>query len=132
MSNQVQAAALAVKESPEAFYKRISLSDSGETSHMGGIYLHKDFAKFIFDKPGKKGTNKERIANITWYDGKKSLLCRFCYYGKGTRNEYRITRLSRTFKAGQFVIFIKVSNDSYQGFLLEEEDISIFYSKFNQ
>jgi hypothetical protein len=129
MSIQVNKAVEALKENSLGFYKKISLSDSGKTSHQGGIYVHKSFAKVLFDDMGKKGSNKDRLANIDWYDGKKSILCRFCYYGRGTRNEYRITRFSRPFKEGQFIVVVKISDDNYQGFLLEEEDISTFYSK---
>jgi len=128
MSNQIQAAVEALKESSAGFYKKISLNDAGVSSHQAGIYVHKKFAKVLFDEPGKKGDNKDRLSNIEWYDGQKSLLCRFCYYGKGTRNEYRITRLARSFKSGQFVIIVKIFADHYVGFLLEEEHINTFYS----
>ncbi len=52
---------------------------------------------------------------------------RFIYYGKGTRDEYRITRtpVFRTEFTGALFILIKRSNHNYQAFVLNtDEDIN--------
>ncbi len=62
---------------------------------------------------------------------------RFIYYGKGTRNEYRITNFGRSFPflapeyTGALFIFTKVSEDDYQAYILNsDDDIEAFLNAF--
>ena len=95
MSDSVKLAIDSVNKSKVTFCKFISANDSGETGgHQGGIYIPKNSVQILFDKPGKKGENLERFVTINWPD-KTISRSRFIYYGKGTRNEYRITQLNK-------------------------------------
>lgn len=120
-----------VKEHQYSFCKFISANDAGETgAHQAGLYIPKNSIKLLFDEPGEKGKNKEKLASISWQDGLISN-CRFIYYGQGTRNEYRITRLGRHFKVGEFVIIVRLSDEEYLGYLLtKEKEISDFLAEF--
>ena len=62
---------------------------------------------------------------------------RFIYYGKGTRNEYRITNFGRGFPflrpeyTGALFVFTKCDVEDYQAFVLNsEEDIDQFLDAF--
>lgn len=78
-----------------SFCKFISANDAGITgSHQSGIYIPKNSFSILFDSAGVKGENKERSINIKWQNTFSTESC-FKYYGKGTRNEYRITRFGR-------------------------------------
>ncbi|QNR83422.1 ATP-binding protein [Pedobacter riviphilus] len=121
MTDELSSAIAAVKAHQYSFCKFVSPNDAGATgAHQAGLYIPKNSIKLMFDEPGKKGENKEKFASIQWYDGATSE-CRFIYYGQGTRNEYRITRMGRSFKEGQLIILTKISEDSYLGFLLSDE-----------
>lgn len=121
MTDELTSAIAAVKTYQYSFCKFVSANDAGATgAHQAGLYIPKNSIKLMFDEPGRKGENKEKFASIEWFDGEISE-CRFIYYGQGTRNEYRITRLGRSFKEGQLVILTKISEESYLGFLLSGE-----------
>lgn len=60
------------------------------------------------------------------------------YYGKKTRNEYRITRFGRDFpflqddNVGDLLILAKFSEEDYAGYVLNsDEDIDEFFATFN-
>jgi len=92
MSEILNEAIESVRNSDLSFCKFVSANDAGETGgHQAGIYVPKRAISLIFDEPGKKGENKESTGFVKWYDGLE-VEARFIYYGKGTRNEYRITR----------------------------------------
>lgn len=132
MTSEISKVIDAVKSGRYSFCKFISPNDAGETgAHQGGLYIPKNSIALLFDEPGRKGENKEKMARITWDDGTTSD-CRFIYYGKGSRNEYRITRLGRHFKVGEFVVIVKNSEEDYTGFVISQSsDINDFLDEFD-
>lgn len=121
----------AVSNYEHSFSKFISPNDSGSTgAHQAGLYIPKNSYKLLFDTPGTLGVNREETGYITWSDGRK-VECRLKYYGVGTRNEYRITRMGRNFTQGELLILVKTSADNFLGFILEKESsIQAFLSHF--
>ena len=116
--------------SEETFMKIISANDAGETGgHQGGIYIPKNSISIFFDNPGVKGENKETFINIKWFDGEVSR-SRVIYYGKGTRNEYRITRLNKKLKLNSLFILIKIAKGEFNGYLLDENNSKLLLSEF--
>ncbi|WP_298497663.1 EcoRII N-terminal effector-binding domain-containing protein [uncultured Algibacter sp.] len=115
-----------INSSNETFIKIVSANDAGETGgHQGGIYIPKNSISIFFNKPGVKGENKEKFININWYDGLVSE-SRVIYYGKGTRNEYRITRLNKKLTVNSLFVLIKVDELNYKGYLINEDDSKDF------
>lgn len=117
-----------VNRSKKAYCKFLSANDTGQTGgHQCGIYISKPATSILFDKPGKKGENKDRLVDILWMDGEITK-SRFIYYGQGTRNEYRITRFGRGFPyikpdyIGSLFILIESENDKYSAYVLDDED----------
>lgn len=115
------------------FCKFLSANDTGLTGgHQAGIFIPKNSVPIMFDKLGSKGDNKDRYAEITWQDGTVTT-SRFVYYGKGTRNEYRITRFGKGFPflqpsyTGALFVFVRNDSDNYQGFVLNTEDEINFF-----
>lgn len=127
-----------VKRSDYAFCKFISANDAGETgAHQAGFYMPKDTIPLMFDTPGIKGENKERFIKIKWQDDFDTE-SRFIYYGKGTRNEYRLTRFGKGFpflresNVGDLLILSHIGEDYYEGFVLSRDiDIEAFFTEFN-
>ncbi|MGB4594455.1 MAG: type II restriction endonuclease [Anaerolineaceae bacterium] len=121
-----------------AFCKFLTANDTGETkAHQAGIYIPKPAVPMIFDKLFEKGSNYERWASIDWHDG-RTTISRFIYYGKGTRNEYRITNFGRGFEylhpehTGDLFVLVKNDNNNYSGFFLAAEDeIDEFLATFS-
>jgi len=100
-------------------YRVVSKNDSTSAqSHQMGLYIDKRFWSVCFDERCKKGTNTFRIANVDWYDGKSSLGIRFGHYGKGRKDEYRITRINRSFEIGMAIVLVRMTADDYYGFVL--------------
>ena len=120
-----------INNSEETFMKIVSANDAGETGgHQGGIYIPKNSISIFFDEPGVKGENKETFININWFDGEVSR-SRVIYYGKGTRNEYRITRLKKKLKLNSLFILIKVVQGEFNGYLLDENSSKLLLSEYN-
>lgn len=132
MTDELSSAISAVKSYKFSFCKFISPNDAGSTgAHQAGLYIPKNSINLIFDVPGQVGSNMEKFARIVWTNGDKSN-CRFIYYGQGTRNEYRVTRLGRSFNVGDLIIIVKKDEDEYLGFLLQSEVEKIdFLNEFN-
>ena len=89
----------------------------------------------MYDAPNK-GENKDKYVEILWQDD-FSTSSRFIYYGKGTRNEYRVTRFGKGFpflndeNIGDLFILLKVSDSHYKAYVLSTEDqIETFLSTF--
>ena len=128
----------AVQNSMVAFCRYITANDIGETgSHQSGFYIPKYAIPVFFDTPGEKGTNKDRNIIIKWQNEFETS-SRVIYYGKGTRNEYRITRFGKHFpfftddNIGNLLIIAKHDNDIYSCFVLsEDDDIDSFFAHFN-
>jgi hypothetical protein len=131
MTDVLSGAIAAVKAGQHSFCKFISPNDAGATgAHQAGIYIPKNSIKLIFDTPGIKGQNKERLAELIWPDG-DVVQCCFKYYGTSTRNEYRITRLGKTFDQDDLVIIVKKSENEYAGFVLfDVVEIELFLNEF--
>jgi signal transduction histidine kinase len=120
-SDELSNVIAAVKEVGYCFCKIISPNDAGITgAHQAGLYIPKNSSKFMFESPGIKGQNKERFVELVWSNGLTVNAC-FKYYGTGTRNEYRMTRLGVTFKVGELIILIKTTDNAYLGFRLSDE-----------
>lgn len=126
---ELESAILAVKENEYSFCKFISANDAGSTgAHQAGIYIPKNSIDLIFDGPGQLGVNMERFATMEWTNGSISN-CRFIYYGQGTRNEYRMTRIGRSFNVDDLIVIVKKSEGNYLGFLLQSEVEKTFFLK---
>jgi len=138
MENIVQIAIEKVNKSKLAFCKFISANDAGKTGgHQAGFYMPKNSTSIMFDKLGTKGDNKDRFITIKWQDDFETK-SRFIYYGKGTRNEYRLTRFGRHFpyltddNVGDLFILIWVDKEYYEAFVLRsDEEIEDFLAAFN-
>ena len=132
-----QQAIASVHKGELAFCKFLSANDTGLTGgHQCGIYVPKPAYSIVFDEKGLKGDNMERIAKIRW-QGDFDTESKFTYYGKGTRNEYRITRFGRGFdllrpdNTGALVVIVKLAAEDYEGWVLEtENDIDDFLNYF--
>lgn len=80
-----------------AYCKFMTPNDTGEThSHQAGLHIAKLAWSLLFDLEGVKGSNMDRHWEIRW-NGVFSTQSRAIYYGQGTRNEYRLTRLGPGF-----------------------------------
>jgi hypothetical protein len=127
-----------VHNSKTSFCKFISANDAGLTGgHQEGFYIPKNSIPLMFDSPGLKGENKDRFVKIRWQNSFETE-SRFIYYGKGTRNEYRLTRFGKGFpflkdeNVGDLLILSHIGDDVYEGFVLQsDEDIENFFSEFN-
>ena len=127
----------AVMSGKQTFCKFLSANDTGETGgHQAGIYISKPSIPILFDTPGIKGENKEKWVKVRWPE---DLITdtRFIYYGKGTRNEYRITNFGRGFPylrpeyTGALFVFVQETEEDYKGFVLNtEEEIEEFLNAF--
>ena len=137
MDNNAYAAIQAVNGGLLAYSKFLSANDTGDTgAHQAGIYVAKNAISILFDTPGAKGENKDKLVKIRW-QGDFTTDSRFIYYGTGTRNEYRITRFGRGFPylrtehTGDLFVFIKNDSENYSGYVLETEDeINTFLDAF--
>lgn len=132
-----EAAIQAVNMGKRAFCKMLSANDTGKTGgHQSGIYIPKTAVSILFDVPGKRGENKKKYVKIRWQNDFTTDSV-FTYYGKGTRNEYRITRFGRGFEllqekhTGDLFVFVQLDAEDYEGFLLSsEDDIDAFLNYF--
>ena len=137
MSDIYNYAVSQVNQSQEAFIRFITANDVNLTSHQNGFYVPHVAESLLFDSPGIKGENKDRFVTIRWQNDFETF-SRFIYYGKKSRNEYRITRFGRGFPflsedyVGSLLIICKLSEEYYSGIVLEhDEDIDEFYAEFN-
>jgi hypothetical protein len=138
MESVLNSAIQTVKESELSFSKFIKPNDTGKTGgHQAGFHISKNAWKLFFDAPGIKGENKDKFVIIKWQDDFETE-SRFIYYGRGTRNEYRLTRFGNGFpflsddNVGDLLIISKLSNDYYKAFVLQsDEDIESFFAAYN-
>ena len=127
-----------VQNAKHAFCRFITANDTGKNgSHQAGFYIPKCAAPLLFDVPGEKGENKDKLVKVKWQDDFVTE-SRFIYYGQGTRNEYRITRFGKSFpffeedNVGDLLIIAQQSEDYYHGFILQtDQDIDDFFAYFN-
>lgn len=138
MSNILDIAIQQTQASQQAFCRFITANDTGKNgSHQSGFYIPKCAAPLLFEEPGIKGINKDKAVEIKWQNDFITQ-SRFIYYGQGTRNEYRITRLGKGFpffeedNVGDLLILAKHNADFYYGFILQsDDDIDTFLAYFN-
>lgn len=138
MSEILNSAIRSVQQSKAAWCRFITGNDTGTTgSHQAGFYIPKCASELLFDEPGQKGENKEKIVQIKWQNDFTTESC-MKYYGQGTRNEYRITRFGRGFpflqddNVGDLLILAKFTEEDYAGYVLSsDEDIDEFFATFN-
>lgn len=138
MSEILNSAINKVQNAKYAFCRFITANDTGKNgSHQAGFYIPKCAAALLFDTPGVKGENKDKMVKVKWQDD-FTTDSRFIYYGQGTRNEYRITRFGKGFpffeedNVGDLLIIAQQSEDYYYGFVLQaDQDIDDFFAYFN-
>lgn len=138
MENIALSAIEATEKGILAFCKFLSANDTGETGgHQAGIYMAKPAVPILFDRLFEKGSNQEKWVKIKWQDDFETD-SRFIYYGRGTRNEYRITNFGRGFPflrhdyTGSLFVLVKLSEEYYRGYILSsEEEIEQFLGRFN-
>ena len=138
MSEILSLAIESVQKSKAAWCRFITGNDTGTTgSHQYGFYIPKCASILLFDKPGKKGENKDKFVQIKWQNDFITD-SRMVYYGKGTRNEYRVTRFGNDFpflqddNVGDLLILAKFTEEDYAGYVLSsDEDIDEFFATFN-
>lgn len=129
MTNAILEKAIQAAEISEvAFTKYITANDVGATGgHQAGFHLHKGAWPLFFDTPGEKGSNKDHFATIKWQDDFETQ-SRFIYYGKGTRNEYRLTRFGKGFpflqdeNIGDLLVIARQAPEYYEAFVLRSDD----------
>ena len=138
MGDLLNSAIEKVQNAKHAFCRFITVNDTGKNgSHQAGFYIPKCAASLLFDIPGVKGENKDKFVKVKWQDDFITD-SRFIYYGQGSRNEYRITRLGKDFPffeeeyLGGLLIIAQQSDDYYYGFVLQsDQDIDDFFAFFN-
>lgn len=117
----------------QAFCKFLSANDTGKTGgHQAGIYISKPSVPVLFNEAGIKGENKDKWVKIKWQNSFETD-SRFIYYGKGTRNEYRITNFGINFPflnseyTGALFVLVKQDENEYTAFILNTDaDIEEF------
>ena len=127
----------AVLGAKKGYCKFLSANDTGLTGgHQSGIYVSKPSVPILFEEPGVKGENKKKWVKIRWQDDFTTDTC-FTYYGKGSRNEYRITSFGRGFPllrpdyTGALFVFAQKDEEDYDAFVLNlEDDIDRFLDAF--
>ncbi len=138
MSEILNSAITKVQNSKHAFCRFITANDTGKNgSHQAGFYIPKCAALLLFDAPGVKGENKNKLVKVKWQND-FTTESRFIYYGQGTRNEYRITRFGKNFpffeedNVGDLLIIAQYNETYYYGFVLQtDQDIDDFFAFFN-
>ena len=136
-SNVLHMAIKACNENDLAYTKFITANDTGATGgHQAGFHIHKQAWPFFFGEEGKKGENKDAHIRIKW-QGDFETDSRFIYYGKETRNEYRLTRFGRGFpflseeNTGNLLVLVKKEATYYEGYILDtDDDIEEFFNAF--
>lgn len=137
MANYAMQAIQAATQGRKVFCKFLSANDTGLTGgHQAGIYISKPAVPILFDEVGIKGQNKEKWVKVKWCNDFETDT-RFIYYGKGTRNEYRITNFGHGFPflrpeyTGALFVFVQIADEDYEGFVLNTEDeINQFLESF--
>ncbi len=127
----------AATQGRKVFCKFLSANDTGLTGgHQAGIYISKPAVPILFEECGVKGQNKEKWVTVKWHNDFQTST-RFIYYGKGTRNEYRITNFGHGFPflrpeyTGALFVLIQFTEEDYEGYVLNTEDeINLFLDSF--
>lgn len=86
-----------IQGAERALIKTISPNDTGSTgAHQAGYYLPKAAWELFAPFAPTKGVNREHRVTAIWPDGRVTD-SRIKWYGRGTRNEYRLTSFGRNF-----------------------------------
>lgn len=128
----------AAKQYGRFYCKFVTANDVGLTNaHQEGLYIAKGAWNIFFEEEGVKGENKDKFVKIH-IDGYYPFESRIIYYGRGTRNEYRITRFwtnspwDKNQQVGNLIIFLPMSNEDFKVYMLEtEQDIEEFEEIFS-
>lgn len=128
----------AAKHYGRFYCKFISANDVDLTgAHQVGLYIAKNAWGLFFEQKGEKGENKEKFIQVH-VNGCLPFTSRVIYYGKGTRNEYRITRFwkdspfNKTEQVGNLIVFIPMSEEDYQVHILDTDvEIERFIEEFS-
>ena len=137
MANYALQAIYSATQGRKVFCKFLSANDTGLTGgHQAGIYISKPAVPILFDQAGTKGQNCEKWVKVKWCNDFETDT-RFIYYGKGTRNEYRITNFGHGFPflkpeyTGALFVFVQMDEENYEGFVLNlEDEINQFLEAF--
>ncbi len=138
MSTLLEKAIQLVQNTDIAFSKFITANDVGATgAHQYGYHIHKKAWPLLFDSPGEKGSNKDKYLTVKWQDDFETS-SRFIYYGRGSRDEYRLTRFGKGFpylandNIGDLLILGKHSEDFYEAYVLSSDsEIEDFFAALN-
>lgn len=138
MNNILNTVIESVNNCKIAFCKFISANDAGKTGgHQMGYYIPKNSIPLMFEIPGLKGENKRSVVTIKWQNDFETE-SNFIYYGRGSRNEYRLTRFGKGFpfltenNVGDLLILCQFNYQYYEGFVLNtDEEIEEFFAAFN-
>ena len=138
MGSVLQEAIASVRKAQAAYCHFITPNDVGATgAHQSGFTVPAVAYSMFFDTPGHKGEVKDHFIKIRW-QGDFTTDSRAIYYGRLSRNEYRMTRFGRGFpflkndKVGCLLVVARHSEDDYDAFVFEtEDDIDDFMSVFN-
>ena len=111
----------------KTFCKFLSANDTDPTqSHQAGIYIPHNSSSILFNSPGVKGDNKDRFVSVYWHYEENYISdeVRLIYYGRGTRNEYRVTHTPffKTEYTGALFVFTQCNEENYQAFILNTDD----------
>lgn len=137
MTEIAEKAISTVNSGLQSFCRFITANDTGETgAHQSGFYIPKEAYSLFFDTPGNRGGNKDKFIKIKWQDDFETE-SRAIYYGKETRNEYRLTRFGRGFPllqeeyTGALLVITKYPDGYYSAFVLNDDaDIEEFLDAF--
>lgn len=128
LGNNVSEAVGLIQQGNPAFFKFIAANETGDTGgHQCGFYIPKDFLTCAFEEPCVKGANNDKHVRIVW-NGNVVTESRFVYYGKGTRNEARITNFGHGFEflkteyTGAVVVFVRESETTFHSFVYNSEE----------
>ena len=127
MQNNASDAIKVVTLGQRTFCKFLSANDTDpKQSHQAGIYIPQNSFSILFDSPGIKGDNKDRFVSVYWHYEEEYISdeVRFIYYGRNTRNEYRITHTPffKTEYTGALFVFTQCNEENYQAFILNTDD----------
>ncbi|GLB58648.1 type II restriction endonuclease [Cytobacillus sp. NCCP-133] len=121
------------------FYcKFITANDADLTgAHQVGLHIAKPAWNIFFEEEGVKGENKDKYVKIH-IDGYYPFESRAIYYGRGTRNEYRLTRFwsnspfDKTEQVGNLIVFLPMSEEDFKVYILDtDEEIEDFTDHFS-
>ena len=110
--------------------KTLSANDVGETgSHQAGILVPKDENILSFFPALRKDIKNPRV-NIPFFDNAGyRWIFSFIYYNNrlfgGTRNEYRLTRMTKYIRSNT----LKTGDEIYLSYNLETKEYSITYQR---